>query len=105
MSSFYTKFCNVESDFYQIESQIDNFQPKRELYNGAFVVDSGSRYILKGSGYVENLYVDGEDLGTSKQTQISNVDSDLKWFYQSSTDSLYLHLSADIQTAIRSGHR
>tara|TARA_Y100000004_G_C8931674_1_gene420249 strand:- start:490 stop:1494 length:1005 start_codon:yes stop_codon:yes gene_type:complete len=99
MSSFYTKFCNVESDFYQIESQIDNFQPKRELYNGAFVVDSGSRYILKGSGYVENLYVDGEDLGTNKQTQISDVDSDLKWFYQSSTDSLYLYLSADNPTA------
>ena len=92
MSTFYSKFCNITTDLYQIESQIDNFQPKRELYNGSFVVDSGSRYIYKGSGFVQNLYVDGQDLESLKQTQSSDVSSDLKWYYDAETDSTYLYL-------------
>tara|TARA_R110002020_G_scaffold204521_3_gene408607 strand:+ start:64 stop:1068 length:1005 start_codon:yes stop_codon:yes gene_type:complete len=99
MSTFYSKFCNITTDLYQIESQIDNFQPKRELYNGSFVVDSGSRYVFKGSGYVQNLYVDGQDLESLKQTQSSDVSGDLKWWYEAETDSTFLYLSADNPTA------
>ena len=99
MSTYTVKFCNATTDLYQIDSRIDAFQPKRELYNGSFVVDSGSRYIFKGSGYVQNLYVDGQDLESLKQTQSSDVSSDLKWWYDLETDSTFLYLTAQNPTA------
>ncbi len=94
MTSFQERFCNTHSDLYSIEPNIDSFQPKRNLYNAKFVATGVThQFVYYGSGYVGNLFVDGENLEDNKQTSIGAVTSDHYWYYDNTKDALYFYNS------------
>lgn len=93
MSTFTERFCNTTSDLYSIEPNIDSFQPKRDLYNGSFVTDSGNRFAFHGSGYVGNLFIDGENAEDTKQSSKTDVDTNKYWYYDATKDVLYVFLT------------
>lgn len=88
--SRYEAFCNTNTDLSMILPDIDSFDRKRLLQN--FVTYSGSIYVCYDAGYVSQLYIDGLE-GTSVSS-VDDIDANNKYFYNSTTDALYLQASS-----------
>jgi hypothetical protein len=89
MSTYETNYCNTTTDLTFVEPDIDQFDQKRVLRQ-SWQVDSGSRYVLYNAGYTDQLFADGQDLG-SAQASSGAVDTNGEWYYDSDTDALYYY--------------
>ena len=84
----------MATDFkYASQSDLEMYYPNASQYDAkrqilGWVTDSGDRYVAKNSGLVTQLFIDGEELG-DKQTSISDVNANGRWYYDSATDSVY----------------
>ena len=84
----------MATDFkYAAQTDLEMYYPNFSSYDAkrqilGWVTDSGDRYVSKNCGLVTQLFIDGEELG-DKQTSISDVNADGRWYYDSATDSVY----------------
>ena len=82
------------TDLQRIYSKVSNFDTKNPIYNWVEVTGS-TQYASKNCGLVNQLYIDGEELG-DKVSSIDAVNSNGKWYYDSDTDTVYyFHSSND----------
>ena len=70
---------------------LSSYDTKVLIYG--WVVDSGSRYKAENSGLVTQLFVDGKNLGAA-QSDAASVNSNGKWFYDSTNDVVYYYNDA-----------
>ena len=66
--------------------QLDEYDSKQPIYG--WVVDSGSLYVAKDSGRVDQLFADGRDLGAA-QASSGACGTNGKWFYDSDNDEVF----------------
>ena len=83
-------YC-THTDLKDIYPSIDEFDTKTPLYG--WVVHSSSLYRADNSGLVNQLFANGQDLG-SAQANSGEVNSNGEWFYESTLDATYYYNSA-----------
>ena len=84
------EYC-TDRDLQDIFPHLAEFDLKRRLYN--WEVATGSRYRLRNSGLVTQLFADGRDLGDG-QTSEAAVDSNNEWYLDSAGDTIYYYNDA-----------
>ena len=87
----YPTYASV-SDLRDVYPNIDKYDTKHPVY--VWVVNAGNVYKSENSGVVNQLFVDGKDLG-SAQSALVDVDATDEWFYDSATDTVYFYSTAD----------
>lgn len=87
MSSYQESYCNITTDLQLIVPNIDDYDRKRVIEG--LVVHSGDVDKKDNSGFVSQLFRDGADLGAA-QANLGAVTADGEWFYDSTTDTLYI---------------
>lgn len=95
MSTYQDTYCNVTTDLQQIEPNIDDYDRKRPL--DGLVVHSGDVDKKDNSGYVNQLFRDGTNLG-SAESALLDVTADGEWYYDSTIDTLYIYNTNDADT-------
>ncbi|QDP47839.1 MAG: hypothetical protein Unbinned400contig1004_8 [Prokaryotic dsDNA virus sp.] len=95
MSSYEDFFCNTTTDLEFVVPDIQAFDRKIPItgwiHHGDNVFKAGS------TGTVDTLFRDNFDLGDA-QSSLSDVDTDGEWFYDTSTDTTYVHSSNNPMT-------
>jgi len=83
-------YCSA-ADLKKAYADIDRFDLKVTLDAYSFVEHSSPIYKLHDSGYVGRLYRAGADLGDAEVNLVA-VDAEDEWFYDSTTDTLYVQV-------------
>jgi len=85
-----SQYCNITTDLIDIFDRIEEYNVPRRLEQ-KFELDSGSRYVLSRTGFLEILFEDGVAL--TNVPSIASVDANSEWFYDSADDRLYVQTS------------
>ena len=83
-------YC-TNRDLKDVFPAIDEFDSKEALYG--WVVESTNLYRANNSGLVTQLFASGQDLGSAESSS-GAVNSNGKWFYNTSLDAVYYFNSA-----------
>lgn len=95
MSSFQDTYCNTTTDLQLVEANINDFDRKRLLEG--LVVHASNVDKKENSGFVDQAFRDGENLGAAEATLVA-VDADKEWFYDSAIDTFYIYNTNDADT-------
>jgi len=89
------KYANI-SDLNKYFNRISDFDNKVQIFP---TLTSGSLHLFRDSGYVDTLFVNGEELAAAQSTS-GAVDSNGEWFYNSDTNQVEYHNSNYSSTTI-----
>jgi len=84
------------SDLTKYFNRVSDFDSKVQIYP---TLTSGSLHLFRDSGYVETLFVNGEELAAAQSTS-NAVDSNGEWFYASGTNQVEYYNSNYSSTTI-----
>jgi len=84
-------YC-ATTDLLKFFGSIDDYDLKRDLPEEDFVQHAGDVYRLDNSGGIAVLYRKRKDLGAAQATLVA-VDTTDEWFYDTTTDTLYLQVA------------
>lgn len=103
MSTYLESYCNITTDLYAVEPNIDGFDQKRRITGHSATVTEASPadvYTYHNTGFVGMLYRDGAELG-APQASAAAVDGALdgEWYYDAAGDFLKVASVADPDTA------
>lgn len=85
-------YCNVTTDLTNAYREIDRYKGYFELDSTRWSVYSGSVYVQYETGYVSALFENGVPL--TAVSSIANVNSERKYFYDSTNDALYVYCTS-----------
>ena len=89
------KYATI-SDLTRYVNRISDFDSKVQLYP---TLTSGNLHLFRDSGYVDTLFVNGEELAAAQSTS-GAVDSNGEWFYNSDTNQVEYYNSNYSSTTI-----
>ena len=89
------KYAGV-SDLTKYFNRVSDFDSKFQIYP---TLTSGSLHLFRDSGYVSQLFVNGEELAAAQSTSRA-VDSNGEWFYASGTNQVEYYNSNYSSTTI-----
>ena len=89
------KYATI-SDLTRYVNRISDFDSKVQLFP---TLTSGSLHLFRDSGYVDTLFVNGEELAAAQSTS-GAVDSNGEWFYNSDTNQVEYYNSNYSSTTI-----
>ena len=81
---------------YKRQNRINDFDSKVQIYP---TLTSGNLHLFRDSGYVSQLFVNGEELAAAQSTS-GAVDSNGEWFYASGTNQVEYYNSNYSSTTI-----
>ena len=102
MSTYLESYCNITTDLYAVEPNVDGFDQKRRIFGHSSTVTEASPadvYTYHNTGFVGMLYRDGAELGAA-QANAAAVDGavDGEWYYDAAGDYLKVASVADPDT-------
>ena len=77
------KYANI-ADLTKYFNRVSDFDSKVQVFP---TLTSGNLHLFRDSGYVDTLFVNGEELAAAQSTS-GAVDSNGEWFYASGTNQL-----------------
>ena len=89
------KYATI-SDLTRYVNRISDFDSKVQLFP---TLTSGNLHLFRDSGYVDTLFVNGEELAAAQSTS-GAVDSNGEWFYNSDTNQVEYYNSNYSSTTI-----
>ena len=89
------KYASV-SDLTKYFNRVNDFDSKIQIYP---TLTSGNLHLFRDSGYVDTLFVNGEELAAAQSTS-NDVDSNGEWFYASGTNQVEYYNSNYSSTTI-----
>ena len=89
------KYADI-SDLTKYFNRINDFDSKVQIYP---TLTSGNLHLFRDSGYVSQLFVNGEELAAAQSTS-GAVDSNGEWFYASGTNQVEYYNSNYSSTTI-----
>tara|TARA_X000001382_G_scaffold130861_1_gene127400 strand:- start:2277 stop:3260 length:984 start_codon:yes stop_codon:yes gene_type:complete len=89
------KYATI-SDLSKYFNRVNDFDSKVQIFP---TLTSGSLHLFRDSGFVDSLFVNGEELAAAQSTS-GAVDSNGEWFYNSSTNQVEYHNSNYSSTTI-----
>ena len=98
MSTFQDTYCNTTTDLHYIEPYLGEYDGKKVLASNFTTTDTSNLYQLNNTGFIDQLYKDGEEM--TSVTDTPNSDNEYK--YTSSTDSLQFFLSGSSVSTLNS---
>ena len=84
------------SDLTKYFNRVDDFDSKKQIFP---TLTSGNLHLFRDSGYVSQLFVNGEELAAAQSTS-GAVDSNGEWFYASGTNQVEYYNSNYSSTTI-----
>ena len=85
-----------QSDLTKYFNRVSDFDSKRQIFSPT---TSGNLHLFRNSGYVDTLFVNGEELAAAQSTS-GAVDSNGEWFYASATNQVEYYNSNYSSTTI-----
>ena len=85
-----------QSDITKYFNRVSDFDSKRQIFP---TLTSGNLHLFRDSGYVDKLFVNGEELAAAQSTS-GAVDSNGEWFYASGTNQVEYYNSNYSSTTI-----
>ena len=89
------KYATI-SDLSKYFNRVNDFDSKVQIFP---TLTSGSLHLFRDSGFVDSLFVNGEELAAAQSTS-GAVDTNGEWFYNSSTNQVEYHNSNYSSTTI-----
>ena len=89
------KYASI-SDLNKYFNRVNDFDSKVQIFP---TLTSGSLHLFRDSGFVDSLFVNGEELAAAQSTS-GAVDTNGEWFYNSSTNQVEYHNSNYSSTTI-----
>ena len=89
------KYANI-ADLTKYFNRVSDFDSKVQVFP---TLTSGNLHLFRDSGYVDTLFVNGEELAAAQSTS-GAVDSNGEWFYASGTNQLEYYNSNYSSTTI-----
>ena len=89
------KYATI-SDLTKYFNRVNDFDSKVQIFP---TLTSGSLHLFRDSGFVDSLFVNGEELAAAQSTS-GAVDTNGEWFYNSSTNQVEYHNSNYSSTTI-----
>ena len=89
------KYASV-SDLTKYFNRVNDFDSKIQIYP---TLTSGNLHLFRNSGYVNTLFLNGEELAAAQSTS-NDVDSNGEWFYASGTNQVEYYNSNYSSTTI-----
>ena len=89
------KYATI-SDLSKYFNRVNDFDSKVQIFP---TLTSGSLHLFRDSGFVDSLFVNGEELAAAQSTSVA-VDTNGEWFYNSSTNQVEYHNSNYSSTTI-----
>ena len=77
------KYASI-SDLTKYFNRVNDFDSKTQIFP---TLTSGNLHLFRDSGYVTQLFVNGEELAGAQSTS-GAVDSNGEWFYNSDTNQV-----------------
>ena len=89
------KYASI-SDLNKYFNRVNDFDSKVQIFP---TLTSGNLHLFRDSGYVDTLFLNGEELAAAQSTS-GAVDTNGEWFYNSSTNQVEYHNSNYSSTTI-----
>ena len=89
------KYASI-SDLNKYFNRVNDFDSKVQIFP---TLTSGNLHLFRDSGYVDTLFVNGEELAAAQSTS-GDVDSNGEWFYASATNQVEYYNSNYSSTTI-----
>ena len=89
------KYATIE-DLTKYFNRVSDFDSKTQIFP---TLTSGNLHLFRDSGYVSQLFVNGEELASAQSTS-GDVDSNGEWFYASGTNQVEYYNSNYSSTTI-----
>ena len=89
------KYAQI-SDLTKLFIRINDFDDKRQIFH---TLTSGNLHLFRNCGYVDTLFVNGEELAAAQSTS-GAVDSNGEWYYNSDTNQVEYYNSNYSSTTI-----